>query len=210
MNSKREIRTMLGTVESRATDDGKIGIIGQPIVFNQRTNIGGYFEEEIAPEAVEESVLRDVCFLVNHDFNGIPLARSRNNNANSNLRFTKSNFAVDMAADLDPKNPKAIELNSAVERGDIPGMSFAFIVDGEEWSNLDTDLPLRRITHISKIYEVSAVTWPQYEGTSIQTERSLESELNSLKRAREELESARARSAKITELNQRLKEINHD
>ncbi len=208
--SEREIRTMLGKVETRAEEDGKITLIGQPIVFNQRTNIADYFEEEIAPEAVEESVLRDVCFLVNHDFNGIPLARSRNNNANSNLRFTKSNYAVDMAADLDPKNPKAIELNSAVERGDIPGMSFAFIVDGEEWSNLDSDLPLRRITHISKIYEVSAVTWPAYEGTSIQSERSLESELESLKKAREELESARARAAKIAELNEKLSVIKGD
>lgn len=208
--SEREIRTMLGKVETRAEEDGKITLIGQPIVFNQRTNIADYFEEEIAPEAVEESVLRDVCLLVNHDFNGIPLARSRNNNANSNLRFTKSNYAVDMAADLDPKNPKAIELNSAVERGDIPGMSFAFIVDGEEWSNLDSDLPLRRITHISKIFEVSAVTWPAYEGTSIQSERSLESELESLKRAREELESARARAAKIAELNEKLSVIKGD
>lgn len=209
MNEK-EIRTMLGKVETRAEEDGKITLIGQPIVFNQRTNIADYFEEEIAPEAVEESVLRDVCLLVNHDFNGIPLARSRNNNANSNLRFTKSNYAVDMAADLDPKNPKAIELNSAVERGDIPGMSFAFIVDGEEWSNLDSDLPLRRITHISKIFEVSAVTWPAYEGTSIQSERSLESELESLKKAREELESARARAAKIAELNEKLSAIKGD
>lgn len=208
--SEREIRTMLGKVETRAEEDGKITLIGQPIVFNQRTNIADFFEEEIAPEAVEESVLRDVCLLVNHDFNGIPLARSRNNNANSNLRFTKSNFAVDMAADLDPKNPKAIELNSAVERGDIPGMSFAFIVDGEEWSNLDSNLPLRRITHISKIYEVSAVTWPAYEGTSIQSERSLESELESLKKAREELESARARAAKIAELNEKLSVIKGD
>lgn len=208
--SEREIRTMLGKVETRAEEDGKITLIGQPIVFNQRTNIADFFEEEIAPEAVEESVLRDVCLLVNHDFNGIPLARSRNNNANSNLRFTKSNYAVDMAADLDPKNPKAIELNSAVERGDIPGMSFAFIVDGEEWSNLDSDLPLRRITHISHIFEVSAVTWPAYEGTSIQSERSLESELESLKRAREELESARARAAKIAELNEKLSVIKGD
>jgi phage head maturation protease len=112
-----------------------------------------------------------------------------------------------MEADLDPKNPKAIELHSAVERGDIQGMSFAFIVDGEEWTNLDSDLPLRRITHISEIFEVSAVTWPAYEGTSIQSERSLESELASLNKAREELESARARSAKVAELNNELKEI---
>ena len=51
------------------------------------------------------------------------------------------------------------------------------------------------------------MTWPAYEGTSIQSERSLESELESLNKAREELESARARSAKVAELNNELKEI---
>ena len=203
----REIRTIIGKVERRATEDGQIRLTGQPIVFNQKTDIGGWFSEEIAPEAIDDSVLRDVCFLVNHDFSGIPLARSRNNNANSNLRFTKTDAAVDMETDLDPRNPKAVELDSAIERGDIQGMSFAFIVDGEVWSNLDSDYPNRRITHISEIFEVSAVTWPAYEGTSIQSERSLESELESLKRAREELESARARSAKVAELNNELKEI---
>lgn len=203
----REIRTIIGKVERRATEDGQIRLTGQPIVFNQKTDIGGWFSEEIAPEAIEDSVLRDVCFLVNHDFSGIPLARSRNNNANSNLRFTKTDAAVDMETDLDPRNPKAVELDSAIERGDIQGMSFAFIVDGEVWSNLDSDYPNRRITHISEIFEVSAVTWPAYEGTSIQSERSLESSLESLKRAREELESARARSAKVAELNNELKEI---
>lgn len=203
----REIRTIIGKVERRATEDGQIRLTGQPIVFNQKTDIGGWFSEEIAPEAIDDSVLRDVCFLVNHDFSGIPLARSRNNNANSNLRFTKTDAAVDMETDLDPRNPKAVELDSAIERGDIQGMSFAFIVDGEVWSNLDSDYPNRRITHISEIFEVSAVTWPAYEGTSIQSERSLESSLESLKRAREELESARARSAKVAELNNELKEI---
>ena len=203
----KEIRTIIGKVERRATEDGQIRLTGQPIVFNQKTDIGGWFSEEIAPEAIDDSVLRDVCFLVNHDFSGIPLARSRNNNANSNLRFTKTDAAVDMETDLDPRNPKAVELDSAIERGDIQGMSFAFIVDGEVWSNLDSDYPNRRITHISEIFEVSAVTWPAYEGTSIQSERSLESSLESLKRAREELESARARSAKVAELNNELKEI---
>lgn len=203
----REIRTIIGKVERRATEDGQIRLTGQPIVFNQKTDIGGWFSEEIAPEAIDDSVLRDVCFLVNHDFSGIPLARSRNNNANSNLRFTKTDAAVDMETDLDPRNPKAVELDSAIERGDIQGMSFAFIVDGEVWSNLDSDYPNRRITHISEIFEVSAVTWPAYEGTSIQSERSLESGLESLKRAREELESARVRSAKVAELNNELKEI---
>ena len=115
--SNKEIRSFLGTVESRAADDGKIVLTGMPIVFNQSTDIGGWFEETIDPGAVDEKILRDVLLLVNHNFEGIPLARSRNNTENSNLRLRIQDNGVSMEADLDPKNPKAIELNSAVERG---------------------------------------------------------------------------------------------
>lgn len=208
--NEREIRSFIGSVETRAEEDGTIRLTGKPIVFDQSTDIGGWFEEVIEPGAIEEKQLRDVLLLVNHNFDGIPLARSRNNTQNSNLRLKIENDGVSMEADLDPQNPKAIELNSAVKRGDIQGMSFAFVVDGEKWERLDTDYPLRRVTSVSEIYEISAVNWPAYSGTKIQSERSLDSSLESLKRAREELESARARSEKIAELNQRLKEINHD
>ena len=88
-------------------------------------------------------------------------------------------------------------------------MSFAFLVDGDKWDDLDSDYPKRTITHIAEIYEVSAVTWPAYEQTSISS-RSLESGKKSLADARAALESARERAAKIAELNQRLKEINHE
>lgn len=88
-------------------------------------------------------------------------------------------------------------------------MSFAFLVDGDKWDDLDSDYPKRTITHISEIFEVSAVTWPAYEQTSIAS-RSLESGKRSLADAREALESARARSEKVAALNQRLKEINHE
>lgn len=88
-------------------------------------------------------------------------------------------------------------------------MSFAFLVDGDKWDDLDSDYPKRTITHISEIFEVSAVTWPAYEQTSISA-RSLESGKQSLAEARKALESAKAKAAKIAELNQRLKEINHE
>lgn len=208
--SNKEIRSFLGTVESRAADDGKIVLTGMPIVFNQSTDIGGWFEETIDPGAVDEKILRDVLLLVNHNFEGIPLARSRNNTENSNLRLRIQDNGVSMEADLDPKNPKAIELNSAVERGDISGMSFAFFVEEDRWERLDSDYPKRTVTRIGDIIEVSAVNWPAYSGTSIQSERSLESGLESLERARKELESARARSARIADLNKKLEEINRN
>ena len=55
-------------------------IEGRPIVYNSRTNIGGFFDEIIESGALNETDLRDVRFLVNHDFSKIPLARSRRNN----------------------------------------------------------------------------------------------------------------------------------
>lgn len=211
MNENMETRTFIGSVECRTSenDENKITLIGKPIVFNQKTDIGGWWEESIAPGAVDEKTLRDVRFLVNHDFSGIPLARSRRNTKNSTMRLTINSDAVDMEADLDPKNPKAIELDSAVKRGDISGMSFAFLVDKDEWSDLDSDYPKRRITHISDIFEVSAVTAPAYEQTSISS-RSLESGKKSLADAREALESAKRKAEQIAGLNQRLKEINHE
>ena len=207
MNENMETRMYVGKVESRASDDGqKFTIVGQPVVFDQETDIAGLWSESIAPGSIDQETLRDVRLLVNHDFNGIPLARSRRNNANSTMRATIQDYAVDMEADLDAKNPKAIEVDSAIKRGDITGMSFAFLVDGEEWTDLDTDYPHRRITHISKIFEFSICTFPAYEGTSVAS-RSLDSGKRSLADARAALESARQKAAKIDELNARLKEI---
>ena len=210
MNENMELRTFIGTVEKRASEgeDGKITVMGKPIVFNAKTDIAGWWEETIDPGAIDTDTLKDVRFLVNHDFSGIPLARSRRNTSNSTMRLSIATDGVDMEADLDPSNPKALELNSAIERGDITGMSFAFLVDGEKWDRLDSDYPLRTITHISEIFEVSAVTWPAYEQTSISS-RSLESGKKSLADARAALESAKAKAAHIEALNQRLEEINH-
>ena len=207
MNENMETRMYVGKVESRASEDGsKITIIGQPVVFDQKTDIAGLWSESIAPGAIDTETLRDVRLLINHDFSGVPLARSRRNNANSTMRATFNDFAVDMEADLDAKNPKAIEVDSAIKRGDITGMSFAFLVDGEEWDDLDTDYPHRTITHVSVIYEFSICTFPAYEGTSVAS-RSLDSGKRSLADARAALESARQKAAKIDELNAQLKEI---
>jgi hypothetical protein len=207
MNKECEVRNFLNAVEIRKKDDSdKLFLAGVPIVFNKKTDISGLWEESIDPEAVDEDTLKDVRFLVNHDFNMIPLARSRRNTKNSTMRLSIEEDGVHMEADLDEKNPKALELNSAVERGDVSGMSFAFLVDGDKWEDLDSDYPKRTITHIAEIFEVSAVTWPAYEQTSISA-RSLESGKASLEEARAALDNARKRSERIAELNSRLEEI---
>ena len=72
------------TFEIRAEADEAKGakITGRPIVFEQKTDIGGFFQEVIDARALDKTDLTDVRFLVNHDFSKIPLARSRRNNGN--------------------------------------------------------------------------------------------------------------------------------
>ena len=100
----------------------------------------------------------------------VPLARSRNNNENSTMQMRVTEKGMEIRVDLDiENNADAKTLYSAVKRGDISGMSFMFIIDKCEWEDIDTDNPLRRVKHIRKVFEVSAVAFPAYEGTDLQT-----------------------------------------
>ena len=156
--------------EIRAEKDEKRGniIVGRPIVYDSKTDIGGYFAEIIERGALKKANLEDVRFLVNHDQSKIPLARSRRNSKNSTMQLTVDNDGMEIQVELDTENnTEARNLYSAIERGDITGMSFMFAIDDEEWEDLDSDYPTRHIKAISTVVEVSAVTFPAYEETSI-------------------------------------------
>lgn len=155
--------------EQKAGEDskGKYTLYGLPIVYDSRTDIG-YFDEIIERGALDKADLKDVRFLVNHDLSKIPLARSRNNNENSTMRLKVTDKGLEVEIDLDAdNNTDARNLYSAITRGDISGMSFMFGINGEEWENLESDHPTRRIKSISTVVEVSAVTFPAYEATEI-------------------------------------------
>lgn len=209
MSEKKIFRDF--TCEVRAASDEEKGdfITGQPIVFGDTYDVGGMFGETIDEGALDNTDLRDVRFLVNHNFSMIPLARSRNNNANSTMQLEKVQGGLNIRARLDTENnATAKELYSAVSRGDISGMSFAFLVDKEEWENLDSDYPLRRIKSISSVFEVSAVTNPAYTATSIEAR----SDVEALENAKTLLESERQkaaeeRKAKAEVLEMRLKKL---
>lgn len=155
--------------EMRANKDEEHGtfISGRPVVYESIYD-NGIFKETIDRGALDGCDLKDVKFLVNHNINGIPLARSRNNNKNSTMQLAPDENGMAIRVNLDiERNDEAMRLYSATERGDISGMSFMFVIDGEEWEGLDTDYPTRHITKISKILEVSAVTFPAYEDTTL-------------------------------------------
>ena len=171
--------------EARAEASGNT-ITGHAAVYGQVTSIGGWFNEIIAPGAFDRTDLSDVALFLNHDFYKIPLARSRKSIPNSTMRVApdEQGLLVDATVDTE-NNAEAKALVSAVARKDITGMSFAFLVGDEEWQGLDTDMPTRTIKSISKVIEVSAVTYPAYQGTDIDARsQSLESDRAALEKAR--------------------------
>lgn len=204
--AKKALERRSFTFDVRAEElDGERILAGRPIVYNSVTDMGA-FQEVIDSGALDGTNLRDVRFLINHDFSKIPLARSRRNNGNSTMQLSVDGegLKIDWVKLDTQNNADARALYSAVQRGDISGMSFAFSVDDEKWENLQTDYPKRHITKIGSVVEVSAVTFPAYDSTEIyaRSDDALESAKLVLENARrsanppdggEELELAKAR-----------------
>lgn len=191
--------------EVRAERDEEHGayLTGTPIVYEAWTNLGWY-DEKIADGALRNTDLKDVRFLVNHNTEMIPLARSRNNNANSTMQMeVVDGVGMNIRVNLDiENNAEAKALYSAVERGDISGMSFMFSINSDTWDDIDSEHPKRTINEIRKVMEVSAVTFPAYEQTSISTRKGLDEVLDN---AKSSLESVKAEKRAIEIKKQKIK-----
>ena len=196
----KEKRAYMCEVQTRTDEKHGNVLEGIPILYDTATDIGGMWKEVIDRGALDQADLKDVRFLVNHDIDSIPLARSRNNNENSTMQMRVEDDGLHIRVDLDTEgNPRAKELYSAVKRQDVSGMSFMFSVKADSWDDLDTEYPTRHITALDKVFEVSAVTFPAYEQTSINA-RSVETGQASLDSARKALENAR----KVEELRKQI------
>ena len=196
-----EIRAFDFDVKAEGPTEGKRTLYGRAIVYGVRTNIGP-FDEIIEPEALTNADLRDVRFLVNHNTIMIPLARSRNNNQNSTMQLSPVKEGVDIRVDLDTaNNAESRALSSAVDRGDITGMSFMMVGVRSDWENLQSEHPTRHIIGIDRVLEVSACTFPAYAQTSLES-RGIPGALES---AQEALDSARAEFRAIERKKQRIK-----
>ena len=197
----KEIRSFAFDVRAEQNEDHGHYLTGRPIVIGQRTNIG-YYDEIIEQGALDTTDLKDVRFLVNHNIDMIPLARSRNNNENSTMQMSVDADGMMIRVDLDTENnADARSLYSAVSRGDVSGMSFMFSVDKDSWDDVESEHPTRHVRSIKRVLEVSAVTFPAYSQTSIQT-RGLSGALDS---AMESLESERARMSELRLAKEKLK-----
>lgn len=197
----KEIRAFNFEVRAEQNEEHGHYLAGTPIVYNTTTDLGRY-DEVIDRGALDEADLKDVRFLINHNTDMVPLARSRNNNVNSTMQLEVNDGGMNIRVDLDvDNNTDARNLYSAVERGDLDGMSFMFTVDADAWEDLESEHPTRHIEKLGRIFEVSAVTFPAYEATSISA-RGLSDALDS---ALVSLESARAAKRAIEAKKQKIR-----
>ena len=164
-------------VRSISTDDGSLRIGGYAAQFNKEAT-GLNFREMIAPGAFTRALKsgEPVFLLVNHDTDQLPLASTQS----GTLVLSEDEVGLRMEATLDPSNPRAAELASALTRGDVDKMSFAFTVAPGGDTREDG---LRTLTDLN-LFEVSVVTWPAYDASSVgmRSEDSVDDDLELRKR----------------------------
>lgn len=160
-----ELRSLVLPVERRA-DDGNGTATGYAAVFGETADIGDFFREIVARGAFTETLkTADVMAYYDHD-RGRVLGRS----SAGTLRLKEDQKGLAVEIDL-PDTSDGRDVRTLLDRGDVSGMSFGFIVTRQEWDETG-DIPTRTI-HEVDLREVSIVSEPAYDGTSIAL-RSLE------------------------------------
>jgi HK97 family phage prohead protease len=156
-----EKRTFTSEVRASQSEDGSTQIVGYAAMWDQEAD-GLPFREVIKRGAFAASLDRgdDVFLLVNHDTDALPLARR----SAGTLNLIEDEVGLRCEAVLDPLNPRAAELSSALSRGDVDKMSFAFRV--AEDGTTKTKDGVRELRTLD-LFEVSVVTWPAYSATSV-------------------------------------------
>jgi|DEB0MinimDraft_10_1074344.scaffolds.fasta_scaffold02006_4 hypothetical protein len=191
----KEIRTIdVQDLELRMDGDNPV-VVGYGAVFNSMSNDLGGFREYIGSEAFEGRLEDDVRFLINHD--GMPLART----TNGTLRLSVDERGLKYEAKLNPNVSTSRDLMELLKDGTINQSSFAFIVEDDSWEMKD-GMNVRTINKVSRLYDVSAVTYPAYnEASSSVALRSMEQwqEKEEAKKLEESLEAEKLEGIKEEE-----------
>lgn len=170
----REYRTMVMEVRAaEGTDESKMIVEGYATTFNQPYTLyeDRYckFVEQIDPTAFTECDMSDV--IMQYDHEGRVFAR----NKNGTLSLSVDSIGLKVTADLGGTDAGR-QLYQEIKGGYTNKMSFAFKVeeDKKEYTE-DRDkrfvICTRTITKISKLYDVSAVSIPANDMTSISARR---------------------------------------
>ena len=172
MNDK-ETRTfdIKGLEVRDATSDDFIGqISGYAVVFNEPSeNLGGFIEY-VNPDAFDNVNLSDVVALYDHNFANV-LGRTSANTLKLNIDKKGLHFILDI-----PNTTLGNDVYTNIRAGNLKGMSFGFTVNSDEWGKETDDTPKRTINSVGALYEVSVVTMPAYQETTVAVTRALKND----------------------------------
>lgn len=166
MNNK-EVR--LAEMRIEETEE-KMVLEGYAIVFEEETLIGDEergFKELISRNSLKNTNMKDVPMKYNHCDSVLILARTKN----KSLTLSVDEKGLKVRAELINTNSNS-DVYKMVKAGLLDKMSFAFTVKKQSWDR-SGDIPVRRIEEIDRLYDVSVVDLPAYDGTSIYS-RSLD------------------------------------
>ena len=185
MKFEKEVRLAEMRVEEA---EDKMILEGYAIVFEEETLIGDEergFREVISRDSLSKANMKDVPLKYNHMDSFLILARTKN----KSLSLSVDEKGLKVHAELLNTTTNQ-DVYKMVKAGLLDKMSFAFTVKKQSWDR-KAEIPLRRIEEIDRLYDVSVVDLPAYEGTSIYS-RSLdlvESELKAMDLAKREEEA---------------------
>lgn len=166
--SNREYRNMAIEARAAAEGDEKMIVTGYASTFDEPYTIwegeGYRLEEVVERGAFDDTDMSDV--IMQYDHEGRVFARTRN----KTLEVTPDEKGLFIRADLGGTE-RGRDLYEDIRLGYIDRMSFGFTVRGdfEEREKTDEGVTVwtRHITKVGKLYDVSAVSIPANDGTSI-------------------------------------------
>lgn len=186
-------------------DEESRTIAGYAAVFERESEDLGRFTEVIDPKAFSATDMSDVRALINHDSNKL-LARS--SSGTLSLEVDDQGLRYEFQV---PDTTYGRDLVVMMQRGDITQSSFGFTVSEDKWEEREGGVPLRRITKIDRLYDVSPVTFPAYPDTSVAV-RSLESwkeEISAEEKEEHDNEVAKEQTELINVLTARTGELDN-
>ena len=150
------------TLEMRESEDGNV-FTGYAAVFDSPSEPMPFIEY-VRKGAFTKTLKdgADVRLLIDHE--GVPLARTKS----GTLTLEEDDRGLRVEASLDPMNPDAQRVISAMRRGDLSQMSFAFRTIKDAFS---ADGMVRELREV-QLFDVSVVTYPAYEDTIAELRRS--------------------------------------
>lgn len=201
MDDGREYRSMVVTV--RALDDSQDMVVeGYATTFNQPYLLydGRYYKvwEQIAPTAFDECDMTDV--IMQYDHAGRVFAR----NKNGTLTLAVDAIGLKMTASLGGTDIGR-QLYQEIKGGYTDKMSFGFVVAEDQRVSTvdhenDVETITRTITKIKKLYDVSAVSIPANDMTSISARRYADGVIDGIKAERLERANKRKKLKLLLEV----------